>query len=115
MLVYATMSNREKVDCNMQQIQVGNSNNYQYISFRNSILDIRLAGLHISNINNVNVWYELLYEVDINERVNYQGKNEILRDTILSMQYKGLVLFIEFEQGSGRNIKNMFVLMTPRL
>jgi len=45
----------------------------------------------------MDVWYELLHEAGMNERVNYQGKNKTLQDAILSVQYKGLALFTGVE------------------
>jgi hypothetical protein len=78
-------------------------------------LDIRFTRLYISNINNVNIRYELLYNTEINDKVKFNKKIKTLRDTILSIQYKRLALFTGVEQGSGQNMKNVFVLMTPRL
>ena len=58
----------------------------------------------------MDVRYELLYDIEINDKVKFNKKIKTLRDTIPSVQYKGSALFTGVEQGSGRNMKNIFVI-----
>ena len=74
MVIHSTMSNRKKVDSDLQQFEIGNRKYYKYILFSYLSADIRLAGLYVSNINNIDMKYEIIYKVDINNNIPYNGQ-----------------------------------------
>ena len=56
--IYAIQSKQEIIDKELQDFYLGNSFQFKYIFFCNSILDMRLGALHINNIANVPVKFE---------------------------------------------------------
>ena len=99
----------------MQIFEVGNRDHFKYISFCHTSSDIKICSLYINEVNNVEVWYELLYEADIMEKVVYQEREGTLRDTILEIEYKRQLLFTGVEQASKKKLDSVFVLITPNL
>ena len=78
MTVHVTMNNREKVDQDLQSIQVSNRTYYQYISFHKIPSETKMCGLYINNINNVLVKYEFIDNASVLDLVKYNGKIGIL-------------------------------------
>ena len=60
-------------------------------------MDIKLASLHINNVNNIETRYEYLDNADINEVVEYRGKRKMLRDTLLDLTIRTTPLLIGVE------------------
>ena len=65
MIVHTTMSNREKVDQDLQSIQVSNRTHYQYISFHKTLSETKMCSLHTNNINNILVKYEFIDNISV--------------------------------------------------
>jgi hypothetical protein len=85
-VIYSTLSNREQIDTNLQMLKVGNSKNFKYIFFYYTSLNIKLYSLHINKINNVNMKYELLQNIDIIDKVAINNKKYTLHDVLLEVK-----------------------------
>jgi len=83
----------------------------KYISFRNASSNIKLGGLHINNVNNIEVRYKYLKNIKMTDLVEYDGKHEMLRDVILSVIVNNIPLSTRVEQGSGRRSYYTYLLM----
>ena len=97
LVVYTALSNREKVDADLQNIEVGNGKFYKHISLCNTTSDIKVASLYINNINNVEVKYEYIKNADINDIVELNGKKGTIRDIILDIKNRDMPLFTRVE------------------
>ena len=97
MTVHITMSNREKVDQDLQSIQVSNRTHYQYILFHKIPLETKMCSLYVNNINNVPVKYEFINNASILDQVKYNSKTGILRDILLDIKHNHSSLFIRVE------------------
>ena len=76
LVLYTTLSNRDKVNNDMQNIEIGNGKFYKYILLCQTLSDMKVASLHINNINNINnieVKYEFIKNSDINDIIEYKG------------------------------------------
>ena len=71
MIVYVTMSNREAVDQDFQNIKLGNSKHFKYILFQNTLSEMKIYSIHINKLNNVLVKYELINNTSILNEVKY--------------------------------------------
>ena len=64
-MIYATLSNRDKVNNNMQNIKIGNRKFYKYILLCQTSSDMKAASSHINNANNIEIRYEYILKVQI--------------------------------------------------
>ena len=113
--IYITLSNKEVVDQDLQKIELRNGKHIRYISFWNTPSEIKICSIHINNINNMPVKYELRDNASILDEVRYQNKTGILRDILLEIKYNKSLLFVRVEQGSGRREQSILILMIPKL
>ena len=63
------------MNSDLQVLDIGNGKNFKYISFRNSSSEAKLCSLHINEINNVDVKFELLENINMMDKV-IMNKNE---------------------------------------
>ena len=59
--------------------------------------DIKIAGSHVNEVNNIEVHCEFIKNTTIDEILEYQEKQEILRDTLLSVKHRKHSLFTGVE------------------
>ena len=62
------------MDSDLIALKFGNGKNLRYISFKESLLDIRLYALHINKINNVEIQFKSLFNIRVEDRVKFEGK-----------------------------------------
>ena len=70
-IVIATPAEREHADNDLQKMKWDGGNGAKYISFQNSTSDTRLGALHINSMNNVEVKYEYITNVNLSEEVEH--------------------------------------------
>ena len=87
----------------------------KYISFKNSTSDTRIGALHINKMNNVEVKYEYIQNVDMNNIVEYKRQIRTIHNILLDIKINNMPLFTRVEQGSGQRKYCVFMLITPRL
>ena len=87
--------------------------NIRCISFRNSKSDMRLRGLHINFLCNTSVKYEYIENVDLLEKVTYQGKKTIFKEIILSIKHNRGRMFVAVEKWVGKHKNSVFLLIIP--
>ena len=58
----------------------------KYISFKNSTSDVRLDVLYINEMNNIEVKYEFIKNVDLSEEIEYQDKTAKFKEMILEVK-----------------------------
>ena len=73
LVLYTTLSNRDKFNNDMQNIEIGNGKFYKYILLYYTLSDIKVAILHVNDINNVEVKYKFIKYVDMNDIMEYEG------------------------------------------
>ena len=76
--------------------------NTKYISFWNSKSDMRLGGLYINSLCNIPMKYEYIENVDLSEKVTYQGKKTIFKEMILLIKYNCRIMFVAVEKRVGK-------------
>jgi len=115
MVVYAVLTQKEKVDSDLIVLKFENGKKLRYISFKESLLDIRLYALHINEMNNVETQFESLLNARVKDRVKFEGKIGTLRDMILSVKQNKVQIFVGVEQGARSNTNNILLLIIPSL
>ena len=97
----ATLVERECVDNDLQKIKWDGGNGTKYISFQNSTSDTRLGALHVNSMNNMEVKYEYITNVDLLEEVEYQGKRMKFKEMILIIKVGGKKNIFGYRKRSG--------------
>jgi len=88
---------RERVDRDLQKMTWEGGNGMKYISFKNSISDIRLGALQINKMNNVETRFESLQNINLFDHMIINSKTASLREMFLSMKINNTLLFIGVE------------------
>ena len=88
---------RERVDFDLQQMKWDGGNVMKYISLKESSSNTRFGALHINSMNNVEVQYEYIENVDLSETVSYQRKQMKFKEMIMTIKVNGSKLFIVIE------------------
>ena len=70
---------------------------FKYVSFKESIKDMRLCALHINELNNVEIRFESLYNVKVFDRVSYKDQTGVLHDMLLLIKVSKINLFVRIE------------------
>ena len=78
----------------MIALKFGNGKHFHYILFKESSPEIRVCTLHINEMNNVETYFESLFNAKVGDRVKFKGKIGILRDMILSIKLNKAHLFV---------------------
>ena len=94
---------------------MGNRKYYKYISSQHVSSNIKLASSCINNVKNVEIRYEYLKNANINNAVEYNSNTGTLRDVLLDIKIRTVLLLIGVEQRSGRKKNCIFLLMIPKL
>ena len=82
---------------------------------KNASSDMKLAGLYINNVNNVEVRFETIENVNIFDSVEYKGKEGTIRDLLLSVKKDNKKIFKGVEQGKGKKALTAYLLMKPKM
>ena len=68
-----------------------------YISFKQSTSNIHFRALHINEMNNIEVRFEILFDIKELDRVEYEGKTCTLQEILLSIKCNKAPLFVAIE------------------
>ena len=79
-------SKREEIDDIMQSFEIPEMKDIKYISFKNTILDDKVGALHLNNMNNGKVRFEILHNTNIFKELTYEEKISMIRDILLSIK-----------------------------
>ena len=71
--------------------------------------------MHTNEMVNVKSRYKILYEVDLNQIVKYEKKNETLGKVLKQAHFKECSLFLAIEYGSGINKEDVYIVINPRV
>ena len=110
MTVYTTLSTHEKIDRQLQEMKWIDGYT-KYISFKNSTPKTRIRALYLNSMNNIQVKYEFLTNCLIYDKVKYNGKQGSVKQNLLEIMDRNYRLFIAIEQGSGKNVMKVFLLV----
>jgi len=91
------MNNCEKVDNDLQRVEIGDGSTFIYVLFRNSTSKVRISSLYINNMNNTAVKYEFINKSNIEDEVKYNNIIRVLRDVILSVKVGNIPIFTGVE------------------
>ena len=70
-IVIAIFAEQERIDNDLQKMNWESGKGTKYISFKNSTSDARLRALYVNEINNVEVKYKYIINIDLSEEVEY--------------------------------------------
>ena len=59
----------------------------KYISFRNTTLNDKIGSLHLNNMTNIKVRFEILKNTNILENARYEDKQGSLREILLEIKH----------------------------
>ena len=85
------------------------------MSFRDTSADNQLGTLHLNELNNVEVRFETLNGVNINNLAMFNDKQAGLKDILLEIKVNKVQLFLSVEQGPGKNENNVLLITTPKM
>jgi len=89
---------------------------YQFISYRKTTSDERLAGMHHNEMTNVKARYESLYNASLKELILVSSRcHERLETVLMKANYNNNRLFLAAEQGSGQYANSVTVVINPRM
>ena len=88
-------------------------NTIKYISLKESSSETRFRALHINSINNIEVQYEYIENVDLSEKVSYQGKQMKFKEMTMVIKVNEGKLFVVIEKRVGKHKNTAFLLMKP--
>ena len=97
LVVNSTIDNYKRINKDFYEIQISDKTNFLYISFRYALSDTKLVSIHINNINNVKVRFEIINKIDILDKARCNGTERIVRDLLLSIKHREAPLFISME------------------
>ena len=115
MVIHAILSEREKVDNDLQRVEIGDGSTFICVLFRNLTSKARISSLHINNVNNTAVKYKFINKSDIEDEFKYNNVTGALRDVILSVKVGNTPIFTGVEQESRKYRNQVYLLMTLRL
>ena len=78
-------------------MKIGSGKYFCYISFKESLPDVKLYILHISKMNNVETRFESLFNARVVDRVKSKREIGFLRDMILAVKVNKAQLFVGVE------------------
>ena len=58
---------------------------------------MKVACLHINNVNNIDIRYEHAKNADMNDIAEYKGQSRTIRDIFLNIKINNMLLFIGVE------------------
>ena len=90
-------------------------NDIKYISFKDISLNKKIASLHINNMNDIQVRFDSLIEINVQDKVNYNRDNDNVRNLLLKVKYNNDPLFIGVEQGTGSKQDYVHMLFSLKL
>ena len=93
---------------------LANIDDIKYISFKD-MPNEKIASLHINNMNDILVRFESLIRINIQDKANYNGENNNIRNLLLKVKYNNAPLFTGVEQGTGVKQDHVHILVTPKL
>ena len=85
------------------------------MSFRDTSADNQLGTLHFNELNNVEVRFETLNGVNINNLAMFNDKQAGLKDILLEIKVNKVQLFLSVEQGPRKNENNVLLITTPKM
>jgi len=92
------------------------NNRYQFVSYRKTTSEERLASMHHNKMTNVKARYESLYNASLKELILVSNKcHERLETVIMKANHNGSRLFLAAEQGSGQYKNSVTVVINPRM
>ena len=91
------MNEREKVNKDIQEIELGNENYTKYIPFHHILSEDKLASLYINNYKNIEVKFEIISQANIYEEASYNRKVRTIQDLLLDAKRDNILLFTDAE------------------
>ena len=65
----------------------------KYVSFKDTSLNEKVASLHTNNMNDIPVWFESLIGINTQDKANFKGENNNMRNLLLSAKHNNTLLF----------------------
>jgi len=115
LVVCTAIDNKDKVGKDLQDMEIRNGKYFHYILFKYSSSEIKLGSLYINDVSNMEVRYEFIEDTTIDDLVEFKGKQETIRDALLSVKYNNHPLFTIVEQEVEKFKYRVYMLMIPRL
>ena len=71
----------------MQSFEIPEMKDIKYISFKYTTLDDKVGVLHFNNMNNVKVRFKILYNTNVFDLVEFQGKTSTTREVLMEIKH----------------------------
>ena len=81
----------------MQSFEIPEMKDIKYISFKHTTSDDKVGVLHLKNINNMKVRFKTLYNTNVFDLVEFQGKTSTIREALIEVKYNKAQLFCRVE------------------
>ena len=114
LVIYSIQSLWKQIDEQLQIASFQSGQHTKYISFKYTSPDIKLGTLHSNNISNIVAKYEVLYNININDKVSNRVQSNLVRDLLLNALHKENQLFLSAKQGSGKYSNDILVIPNPK-
>ena len=112
LVLYAISSEINTVNESLSKII---NTRYQYVSYRKTTSEERLASMHHNEMMNIKARYESLHNAKLKERVFIESRrHERLETVLIKQQHNGVRLFLAAEQGSGRYENSVTIVINPK-
>ena len=96
-MLCTTLSNRDKVNNNIQNIEIGNRKFCKYILLYQTLSNVKVTCLHINNVNNIDIRYEHVKNADMNDIAEHKEQSRTIRDIFLNIKINNMLLFTGVE------------------
>ena len=113
--VYAIERNASQINEDFSKL-TNASTRHQFISYRKTTSEERLASMHHNEMTNIKARCESLFNASLKEPVLVSSRrHERLETAIMKANYNGHRLFLAAEQGSGTYENSVTVVINPSM
>ena len=105
----------EKIDVKITKMQMWTGKHTKHVSFKRTESKVKLGTLHFNNVKNVAGRYEVLFDVNVLNKVKVGDKMFTVKDCLMELKSVDSKLFVAIEQGSGNMENNVLAIATPKL
>ena len=96
-------------------MKIGNGKHSCYMSFKGIDLNNRVGWLHLNDMTNVQVKFDILENTNAKEISNYKRNKYQIHNLLLEVKIVKTPIFIGIEQGSEKYQSSTLVITTVRI
>ena len=71
----------------MQSFEILEMKDIQFISFKHTTSDNKVATLYLNNMNNVKNRFETLHSTNVFDQAEYEGETSTIRKVLMNVKY----------------------------